>query len=301
VLFLFFLSLLVHDGEGKVFGIILAEGGNGTQTLLEVVQIDTSTGKTTIVAQTIIYVGMSIVYNGISGYDQNHQRLFFSTNFLGDYVYVVDTSKGASLPTISVGGSFINSIVYNNAGDQVLIDTLYADKSEAIVAIPYDPNSSTKLLVNLTTLGIGSVYDTTLDSKTGTYYAIYDKASQFYLASFSLLTPTKVTTVAITCGTTPFAPNHVFYDSVGGRLLGIGFNSGTKVYDYFEIVSSKCSTRPTGLPGTVSCAGYDPTSSILYFGYLGQSAALVLYDTHKYTLTQVSLTVTLSDIQISYT
>jgi len=301
VLLLLVLSVFVHCGEGAVYGVATVGGGDGTQTITKVVQVNLDNGNLTDVTEALVYVGSSIFFDGISAYDHNNNRLFFATNYEAAFVYNANTESGSLLPPISLSAEFINTLAYDGDGDQLLVDALFEDHSEVLVAVPYSNASPSKEVLNFTTAGIGTVYTTTYNSQDGIYYLVYYTAPQLHLASFPLNNPQAISKITLSCGTGVFAPDHIFYDPNTGKLLGVGYNASSKLYEYFEILKGVCTTTPfQGLSGIVLCATHDVTRSYLYFGYLDSVFSLVQYDTVHGTLTKLQIDTVLSDVQVSF-
>jgi len=299
VLLLVVLGLLDY-ARGNIYGLVT--GSTQTQTLLQTVLVSPTNGSFSLIAENIVYVGPSLTFDGISGFDQKRQILYYSTNYGNAFVFGLDVSKNALQPPISINANSIDSIEWDALNSQLLIAGTYADNSVAVVTYP--TNGQSELLVNFTAQGIRDyIYGTTIDNKKGVYYfAFYDEAAEvFNIGSFPISSPKSITINKMNCGQGLLAANFIFFDSGLGKIVGVGFNTTVKQYNYFEIVSNTCTVKSLGVTGIVTCATYDPTATTLYLGYTGDVNALLFYNTKTYTLTKVSTPTVLSDLQVSYT
>jgi len=297
VLLLGFLSY----GEAKVYGLVYETGGQGTQTILAVVDINITSGKSKPIAETTIYVGPSITLDGISTFDQKNQILYYATDYDSAFVFGVAVTSGDLRPPISVGAEVVESLDWDQTNNQLLIHGIWRDKSQAVVTYP--ANGPSKELVNFTDSGITTIYSTAVDNKKGVYYfASYNESTSiFEIGSFAIAAPKTITKFKFACGGTAFyAPNHLFFDSNSGKLLGIGYNETAKAHSYFEIIAGKCTPKPLALTGIVVSAAYDPTTTTLYLGYASDVGAIIIYDTTKHTFTQVTIEGVPLDVQVSF-
>jgi len=289
---------LFHCGDGALYGLVT--GATQTQTFLETVQVDPTTGNFTLLKTLIVYVGASLTYDGISGFDQKHNYLYYSTNFGNAFVFGLDVAAKSLIPPISVNALSIDGIEWDNLNSQLLITGTYQDNSQVIVTYPDAGNS--KILLNYTTYGISNIYSSAVDSVKGVYYFAYfdPNAQVFNIGSFAISNPSTIAKTKLNCGTGLLAANFLFYDSNLNKILGIGFNTTSKAYNYFEVVSGTCTVKPLGLPGIVTCVTYDPTVTTLYLGYTGDTNALLFFNSKTYALSKIATSNVLSDIQVSY-
>jgi hypothetical protein len=295
-----FVFLILHSVQGTLYGIITDFEGNNTQTVVLTVQVDPATGAFTRVAENFVYVGSSATYDGIAGYDQQKNYLYYSSDFESAFVYGVDVTKGEILPPISINSESVNSIEWDGKNQQLLILGEFQDHSAAVYTFPYVGPSVE--LINFTAQGIPIPQTTYLDWGKGIYYLIYYSTakSQYYLVQFPISNAASLQSTPLNCGNA-FSPDYLFLDSTSGVLFGVGFNATGKLYKYFTIKGTTCSVVDVGLTGIVTAATYDPTSHMLYLGYASTGNALLTLDiTTLKVISKPSTLRVLEDLQVSY-
>jgi len=302
-LFLVLILGILNYGHGALYGIVPATSGEGSQTTLFTVEVDPSTGNFTKIAENIVYVGASGTINGLSTFDQVNQIIYFSTDYDSSYVFGVDVTNGDLVSPISISASYIATIKWDGTNSQLLITGNFPVGNQAIITLP--ETGPSEELLNYTQLGYDVYPPATIDQEKGVYYfAYFDDVTQVYnIGAFAIDTPDKIATAPLTCGSDPtsFDPVAFFFDSTLGKLLGFAYNTTEDSYVYFEFTNGSCNVASFGLPGTVTCGTYDPTTTTLYLGYTSQSGnSLLILDTKTLTFTQVPTTGTLSDLQVSY-
>jgi len=289
----------LHYGKGALYGLQFTYQGEGSQVVLNTVEIDPVTGAFRDVADALVMVGGGATYDGLSGFHQKKQIFYFATDYESTFVFGVNVTDGRLRPPIAIPFKFVDTITYDSGNNQILLHGELEDGSNILVTYP-DVGPS-KLLLNFTEWGFGTIYSTAVDNKNGVFYfAAYNATSEgFEIGFFFLATPSKVSRAWVDCGG-KFYLNHLFYDSNGGagRLVGVGYNATAEEYFFFEIVSGKCTTKSLNLDGIIIAATYDPTIFTLYLSYTG--SAIIKYNTISRTISQLPIDGMLVDVQVSY-
>ena len=294
-------SLACVQVYANVYGIVFGFGGQDTQSLVYTVQIDPKTGAFTTVTENFIYVGSAATFDGLSTFDQNQGDFYYTTDFESSFVFSVDTTKGALNPPISTSAVGVSQILWDHGNDQLLVTGEYENDTQIIITVP--TTGPSQELFNYSTVDVEYLYSHTLDWKNGIYYVTYETTttSTFNLGQFSLTTPSDFTSVKFPCAN--IYTLDIYYDYNLKGLLGVGENPKRETFSYFEIVNGVCTE--TLIPADlyiVTCSSYDPTTGILYLGFVNNTAPyLGLFDTTKKTLTAVALDTVLTDLEVSYT
>eukprot|EP00026_Physarum_polycephalum_P004344 Phypoly_transcript_04362.p1 GENE.Phypoly_transcript_04362~~Phypoly_transcript_04362.p1 ORF type:complete len:308 (+),score=37.74 Phypoly_transcript_04362:1240-2163(+) len=298
---IFMIVVGICNVTGTLYGIITDLAANGTQTVVWTVQVDPVKGTFTKVAENLVYVGSSASYDGIASYDQQKNYLYYSSDFDASFVYGVDIAKGEILPPVSINSESVNSIEWDGKNQQLLILGEFADQSSAVYTFPY--TGSSVELINFTAQGISAPQTTYLDWAKGIYYFIYSANAgvQFKLGSFPISSPKSIQTTALNCGS-GFSPDFLFLDSTSNVLFGVGYDSDAKTTKYYTIKDTTCSLVSIGLTGITTAATYDPTSRVLYLGFVDQTNTLMvtLNVATQAVISQVPVQRTLEDLQVSY-
>jgi len=292
----------VASVSGALYGILTGGGGNGTQTNVYTVAIDTTTGNFTIVAENFVNIGDSATYDGISAFDQKNEYLYYVTDFGSAFVFGVDVKNGLVRPPISTGAMGITAIEYDAGNEQLLLTSIYNETTNEayIISFPSDPSKSSKIVFNFTQHGVdaNSVYRQTIDPSTDVYYLIY-YGSGLQLGQFTISDPNSFKSVAFPCAGGD--PIYINYDIKQAKFVGLMMNQKGTDYIYYEIADNKCTEINLKLGGIVTAVTYDPTATSLYFSWAtNEGSAVEVYDTSSHQLSSFAVDDVLEDIEVAY-
>jgi hypothetical protein len=298
---LFLISLASVSAASSLYGIVTTVAANETQTVVYTVSIDPKSGNFTFVGENFVNIGDSATFDGICGFDQKNEYLYYATDFESSFVFGMDVSNGQIRPPISAGALSTNAILYDQLNEQILL-TLGYNGSGAIISFPSSPSAGSQEVYNFTSIGIlpTDIFCQAIDNSKGVYYFVYYKGSSLNLGSFTISAPTDFKTTAWTCSDKN-VPIFIDYDVTLAKFVGISTSTKGSDYYYYEIVNGKCDEKNLKLGGIVTCVTYDPTETALYFGYAtNEGAALEIYNASSHQLSAVPTSDVLEDIQAAY-
>lgn len=286
-----------------LYGVTLGKSGDGTESVVQIVEVNITTGNVTLIENSFYYYDQRGIALGISAFDQQNMRFLYVTNYREDFIYSVDVNKSLILPPLSIGSAEIHSLRYDTVGAQLLVEAIYPDRSSVFLTVPYLPTLPIKTLLNLTELGIGPVFVTAIDQIKGYFFFIHLKSDQYSLSYFPLTSPSSIQTVPFACNLNPKKefPTHLFFDFNANKVLGTFNNESVDLYFEVPFGGDTCTIKSTGIDGAIYTATYDFATSTLYLSYLtSKGPELVLYNTQNYTSSSFKMDDILLDIQVSY-
>eukprot|EP01112_Ceratiomyxa_fruticulosa_P008682 TRINITY_DN224_c0_g1_i6.p1 TRINITY_DN224_c0_g1~~TRINITY_DN224_c0_g1_i6.p1 ORF type:complete len:317 (-),score=73.92 TRINITY_DN224_c0_g1_i6:99-938(-) len=270
-----------------------------------VVEIDTTTGDFTYLVESFSYLGGSLAFDGISGFDQKRGNIYYSVDFESSFVFSANVNTGALRAPTSIDSSWVQNYVYDDQNNNMYVLAGYLNEQNEeyvyLISLSLD-NGADGLLLNMTEAGIGALGTSTMDYTTGTYYLL---ANQLF-ASFNVANPTQVSTSSVVCPNNLF-PVYIAYDYKTGSLIGIGEGDKPKLHYAFlqiSISGNSVTCTATKIPfkseGIATCYSYDPVAQLMYLGWASGEDQLAIYDPTANTVTTVVTPWILSDVQVSY-
>jgi len=295
--------------QNPLYGVVTEFAANLTETTVYTVKVFQN-GTTENVVENFRYLGGSIAYDGISTFDQRNKILYYAVNFESAFVYAVDVVRGNLVAPISIGATWIENLEWDPKFDDIYAEAVYVDSdtqqiTAAVVSFSTNSSSPTRVVANLTELGIENVGETALDWNSGIYYLTYLNSSTAipYLGSFLLNSAkTSFSTFRLDCG--GFSIDFLSFEPNSNTLIGVGvIGSPSLKYSILsiEIPSGKCSSKPIEVNGVITASSYDPTISTIYIGVApDRSPQLYSYSLKTSKLSSVPTTYILEDVQASY-
>eukprot|EP01112_Ceratiomyxa_fruticulosa_P002949 TRINITY_DN1335_c0_g1_i1.p1 TRINITY_DN1335_c0_g1~~TRINITY_DN1335_c0_g1_i1.p1 ORF type:complete len:323 (+),score=63.56 TRINITY_DN1335_c0_g1_i1:90-1058(+) len=294
--------------QASLYGIVTEFSNNDTTTILYTVEIDPSTGDFTYLFQNFVYLGGSMTWNGISGFDQKRDILFWSVNYDSSFIFSADMDTATLRAPMTINSVWIQNYIVDPSADRVYVEAGYLDKSGTreywyVASLSLDTGAS-YLMTNLTEAGIESITLSALDYNSGIYYMI---ASGVW-AQFSLSEPTDITTKTLACSNI-FQPVWMAFNPNTNSFIGIGEGIKPNIhysFIHFNITDDEvtCDVKPFQLKevGIITCFTFDPTVGSLYLGVgTNTGSFLITYNTATGAQTSVAVDYTLADCQVSYT
>jgi len=289
------LTGIASSAKGAALYSVVTEA-TATETLLWLVQIDTTSGAVTNVTEAMVYAGGSATIDGISTFYQTKGRYYWATNFEDAFVHEADVNKKQLLPPTDFGATEILGLNYDEGKRRLL--TLFTVSGEGTFL-----TSSGSGIVNFF-FQLPSSFDTARDMTSAVdetkqnYYLIVDvgKTSVKYeVATFDIDFAALASQVPLddkTCGT--LDPQFAAYDAESGNLIGssVVYNqtSGSLAY-FYTVISPKTGVcQMTALPvlnGIVTCWTYNPLTKELWFGEATDGGSYIYsYNTQSGQLSQ---------------
>jgi len=250
--------------------------GNFHQNVLDVVQLDPSSGMFTALVEEIQSVGKFDIGAQASCFDNDNQYYYFVSTVFPSIISGVDVANNALLPPIFTNFSSVFSIAWDGANSQLLVvgkftDSLDTFETMALYTIPQNGAVDAQLLLNFTALGYDNIYNTAFDPTKGTFYFSYNPNTGTYnIGAFPIDDPAGLEESKTNCTLENIdlqTGDFMFYDPILRRLVGLAtFDTviSSPLY-YFEIYNEEiCILQELGPQGIMVGATYDPTSGILY-------------------------------------
>jgi len=142
-----------------------------TETLMWVVQVDTTSGTFTNVTSTVVYGGASATIDGISGYDAKNMIYYYTTDTIPPVVSYADIKTKADLGIIDLYNNVIISLTVNPNTNELFVVGTTQTNINIVIGVSY-PEGSVRLVIQLP--------DEYQDSSIGTFDAAH---KIFYLLS----------------------------------------------------------------------------------------------------------------------
>jgi len=301
--FLLALCSIVACQSSTLYGIVTVLGGGGTQTNVITVQVDLHTGNFTYLSTNFVNIGDSATYDGISGYDQKDNILYYASDFGSAFVFAVDTAANANGPPISIGADGLQSIVYDSVNQQMLFTGLYGN-SCLLVSFPSDPSQQSIIVLNYTTIHLNpnDIFAQTMNTVTGDYTVIFNDGTGLAIGWFNVGdAESSFQYSAMDCKPELY-PTYVQFDAKLNKFVGVGSNTYGTDYYFFEYAGGKCTTVDLKLKtGAITANTYDPTTYTLYISYTDNSGAyLYMVDSSTHKVAHIVTEDVLEDIEVSY-
>jgi len=260
----------------QLYGILTIVGGENTETIVQTVSIDLSSGNVNTLVTNFIYAGSSLTYDGISTLDDKKENLYYATDAASAFIYSANVRENKLNPPIDVGAVSILDLKMDTQSSTLYIE--FADADNSVLIATYSTNGGpATLLANLTDVLLsegGEIGQSTLDTTNNIWYFISYTSSGELINTVSLTNLTATSSPLSTACQKAFS--FLFFDSSSNQLYGILelIRSGKVHYSFAtlspsgECTESAITHEPYGI---ITAFSYSPYSNNVYYGLAGDS------------------------------
>jgi len=238
-----------------------------TETLMWVVQVDTTTGAFSNVTSTTVYGGGSATEDGISAFDENNKIYYYTTDVVPPMIVYVNVKSKQDLGIIDLYMNAIFSLTVNPLTSELFVVGYNQNNIVVINGVSY-PEGSVRLVLQLPSdLQDSSIG--TFDPTHNLFYLITYNNSGFVLTGINPKSGNIVSLKAFNCPQI-FAQN-IKFDPKDGMIHGGGINPSTPhVLKYYQLTINPktgfCNSTlvPTAM-GIITAWSYDPVNRNMWY------------------------------------
>jgi len=264
----------------SLYAVVTELGGNETETVQYVVSIDPTSGQLKSVTPTLVITGSSLMYDGISTFDDINGNFFYCPDWPSPLIYSVDVEANAIRPPIYIPAQNevgLERLEYDPALQNVLalvtVQTGRLDKAY-LVSIPVESKGGFKVYGTFST----SFYIYSTDAYNNNFYIVGKNVttSQWQILTINLTSSSSnpISSVNINgsgCPTTAY-PIKFVYDAVLNKFFAYAESqSGNQLsYAVWTIAANGActSSAPLNIPsGITTSYTYDAADHILWVGH----------------------------------
>jgi len=263
---------IVSADSGDVYAIV-TEGLDVDELEVYTVKVNTQTGSLERVVGNFLYLtGFSETYDGISGYDQDQDIIYYSTDTDSAFVYSADVHNQQLIAPISLGATAVLKMVYDSLNKRMIF-TIVANRQLNMVAWSTIGSGYNLLNSRISQFDVEYYVDGTLDSKNQLYYMMFGNSTGMGWATFSTSSPNSpISSGTLNCGVPGLVLNYIVYDPILSTIHGVGENaSPTLKYFLIQITpgSYRCTAQPikTQEFGIATAFSFLPSTHTLYVAW----------------------------------
>lgn len=252
----------------QVFGIYTDFGPGDKRTIVQLGEVNMTTGEVDQLQTLFVYEGGSGTFDGISAFDQDNGRFFYSNDFANSYVFGVGVQPPYPLRApIWLEDNGVASISYDWKDKQLLIsDIITQPPQNRLVIYPNSPDKSTTV-ITLSNFSLGAGC---FDSEKKQWFNLATVgANSSILTTVALPSGNVVSSVSVDCGILSkiwVEAKHPDFDS---RLWGLKELQTRSSLSYYlaNINPSTGSCELLKIPssGIVTAASFDQHNGVLFY------------------------------------
>jgi len=258
-------AIYVHSAP-QLYAVVTT--ATWTETLMWVVQVDTTTGAFTNVTSTMVYGGGSATEDGISAFDAKNMIYYYTTDVVPPVITYVSINSKSDLGEIDLYMNAIFSLTVNPLTSELFVVGYDQHNDVIIVGVSY-PEGSERLVLqlpsNLQTSSIG-----TFDATNNIFYLVSYNNSNFMLTGIDPKTG-NILSIQPFPKCSPIYPQNIKFDGKDGMVYGGGIDVSTPhqlKYDLLEMNPKTGFCNSTLVPtsmGIVTAWSYDPVNRNLWY------------------------------------
>jgi len=239
-----------------------------TETLMWIVQVDTTAGTFTNVTSTEVYGGGSATIDGISGYDAKNQIYYFTTDTVPPVVSYASIKTKADLGIIDLYNNAIISLTVNPNTNELFVVGTTQTNINVITGVSY-PEGNTRLVLQLPNDYQGSSVGT-FDGAHNIFYLLSRNTSGNYLLGINPKTG-DIMSVQGFPKCNDIYPQNIKFDSNDGMIYGGGEGiSDSHILKYYQLAinpkTGSCnSTLVETENGIITSWSYDPVNRNVWY------------------------------------
>jgi len=263
---------IVSADSGDVYAIV-TEGLDVDELEVYTVKVNTKTGSLERIVGNFLYLtGFSETYDGISGYDQDQDIIYYSTDTDSAFVYSADVQSQSLIAPISLGATDVIKLVYDSLNKRMIF-TIVSNRQLNTVAWSTIGSGYQPLNSRVSQFDVEYYVDGTLDSKNQIYYMMFGNSTGMGWASFSTASSNSpISSGTIRCQVPGLNLNYIVYDPVLGTIHGVGENQSPSL-KYFLVQITPGSWTCTAQPiktqefGIATAFSFLPSTHTLYVAW----------------------------------